>query len=120
VTVSRRRDALLALATLTLLLAISFATETTGRLSEPLPAVAGIIGTLLSELLLLRFRRRVRSLWGWRWVRFGAVGAVFLVTGVAMASGATFVLAVLAWGLVAYLSLLGGIAARERAAGDSR
>lgn len=115
---SRRRDGLLALVTLTPILAISFATGTATRLAEPLPAVVGVVGTLLVELLLLRFEVPVRSLWSRPPVRVGAVGAVLLVAGMATVSGGAVVVTALAWGLLAYLALLGGVVAREHAVGN--
>lgn len=111
---SRRSDALLALATLTLLTAISIATGTTSRLAEPVPAVTGVGGMLLLELLLVRFRQTTRRLWAQRQVRIVAVGCVLLGASGAVALGAAVVIAVLAWGLLGYLALLGGVVARER------
>jgi hypothetical protein len=118
--VSRRRDALLALVTLTPLLAISLATGPAARLGEPRPAVVGVVGTLLVELVLRRSKRASQALWSRRCVRVAGVGAVLFVAGAATASGKTFVVTALVWGLLAYLVLLGGVVAGEHAAGDGR
>lgn len=113
---SRGRDALLALATLTLVIAISFANGAPDRRFEPLPALAGVVGALVAELFLFRYQRTTQRLWAQRRVRVGAVAGAVLVVGGAALSGLTVVGVVLAWGLVGYLALLGGIAARERVA----
>lgn len=117
---SRRHDALLALLTLTLVVAISFATGSATLLLEPAPAVVGVVSALLAELGLQQFRQTVRRLWARRRVRVAAIGCVLLVVSGAVVSGTAVVVAVLAWGLVGYLTLLGVVVTGERVARTRR
>lgn len=110
---SRRRDGLLAFVTLTLIVAISFATGTGAAFADPVAAVVGGFGTLVGELLLYRVREPVRVAWARRPVRIGAIGCVVLVVVGAARFGVEFVVAALAWGTVAYLLLLGILLARD-------
>lgn len=104
---ARHRDALLALGTCTLLIAISIRAETTATLVDPLAAVVGIIGTIVVESVLHRYHAATRAVWERRWVQVTAVvsivGAAIVVVRTAV--GAT-VLSVLVWGLLAYIGML--------------
>jgi hypothetical protein len=102
----RHRDGLLALATCTLLVAISIRARHVDALFAPLPALTGVVGSLTLELLLLRYPERTRALWERPVVRVAAVLAT-IATGLFAWRSAPWLLAVLVWGLFAYLMLLG-------------
>jgi len=78
-----------------------------GVFAEPLPAAVGCIGTVAIELVLVRNPDRARRIWDQRVVQVGCTLGV--VGGGALAAwvGAVWVVAVLVWGLVAYVALVG-------------
>jgi hypothetical protein len=100
------RDGLLALATCTLLVAISIQARQVDALFGSRAAVTGVVGALMLELLLLRYPERTRGLWERSVVRAAAV-LVTVATGLFAWWSAPWLLAVLVWGLLAYLVLLG-------------
>jgi len=75
--------------------------------AEPLLAVAGCAGMVSLELLLLRRPDLTRRLWERPAVRVGSTVGVFVGGGLAVWFGAAWVVAVLVWGLLAYLALAG-------------
>ena len=75
-------------------------------LSTPLPALAGVVGSLTLELLLLRYPARARALWERPTIQAAGVLAT-LATGLIAWWAAPWLLGVLVWGLLAYLALLG-------------
>lgn len=104
---SRRRDAALALLVLGPTVAV-------GGPFDPAAAGAGAVGALALELALSRHRALVRRVWERRSVQAGAVVAA-LVGGAALTRVVgSAVPSALAGGLVAYLALLGALAARDR------
>lgn len=106
----RRRDGLLALATCTLLVAISILAGRTAVLAAPLPALAGVVGSLALEVLLLRYPDRTRALWEQPRVQTAGVIAT-LAVGLLAWLVAPWLLGTLVWGLLAYLALLGVVVA---------
>jgi hypothetical protein len=78
-----------------------------GALVDPRPAAVGVVGTVALELVLLRFPDLTRRLWRRPAVRAAAAIGTFGVGVVAVSAGAAWVAAVLVWGLVAYLVLVG-------------
>lgn len=111
----RHRDGLLALATLAALLAVSVWAGLAVDPLDPAPAVAGTLGALALEVVFLRYPDRTRALWARSAVRGPSV---LLVVGGALVAARTgagpFVVAALAWGLVAYLVLLAAVLAGIR------
>jgi MFS superfamily sulfate permease-like transporter len=101
----RRRDGLLALATCTLLVAISIRAGHASVLLDPGSALTGIVGSLALELLLSQCPERTRRLWERPTVQAAGVLAT-LAAGLLAWQLAPWLLAVLVWGLVAYLALL--------------
>lgn len=110
----RNRDGLLALATLAALVSVAGWVGLAVVLLDPAPAVVGTIGALALEAAFLRYPDRTRALWGRPPVR--ALAVLLVVGGALLAArtGAGFVVAALAWGLVAYLALLAVVLAGFR------
>jgi hypothetical protein len=104
----RRRDGALALVTLTLLTAISIRADATGRLFDPVVAVAGCLGMSALEAVFLRYPDRTRAVWNRRPVQgVAVVGVVAIGLAAVRTSGGALALGLLVWGLVGYLVLLG-------------
>jgi hypothetical protein len=109
------RDGLLATATCTvLLLGSRYLGVDTGVFAEPLPISVGCVGMVGLELLLLRNSDLTRRLWQRRLVRTGSVLGVLVGSGLAVSVGAVWVVAVLFWGLVAYVTLVGVVLVSEQ------
>ena len=109
-----RRDGLLALVTLTLLVAISIRAGVTERLFDPTIASVGLVGMCILEAVLLRYPDWTRAVWERRSVRcvavFGTVTVGFAATGT---STGALVLGALVWGLLGYLLLLAVVVCHE-------
>jgi len=78
-----------------------------GALVDPGPAAVGIVGTVALELVLLRSPDLTRRLWERPGVQAVATVGTVGVGVVAVSTGAVWAAAVLVWGLVAYLALVG-------------
>jgi hypothetical protein len=104
----RHRDGLLAALVLAATLALSI--RTGASLLAPLPAVAGVLGSLALEAVFLRYPDRTRALWERSVVQ---VASLLFVVGVSVlaSTSAVWLLGALVWGLVAYLVLLGFVLA---------
>jgi hypothetical protein len=100
----RHRDGLLAALVLAATLALSI--RTGASLLAPLPAVAGVLGSLALEAVFLRYPDLTRALWERSVVQ---VASLLFVVGVSVlaSTSAVWLLGALVWGLVAYLVLLG-------------
>ena len=99
---------MLALVTLTLLTAISIRADATGRLFDPVVAVAGCLGMSALEAVLLRYPDRTRAVWNHRPVQgVAVVGVVAIGLAAVRTSAGALALGLLVWGLVGYLVLLG-------------
>lgn len=83
-------------------------------LLHPYPAVGGILGMVALELVLLRFSDVTRLVWERPAVQTLAVTSTLGVGVVAVSMGFTWVVAVLVWGLVAYIALVGVVVALGR------
>ena len=102
------RDGLLATATCAVLLvgSVSFGVDS-GVFVTPLHAAAGCVGMVGVEVVLLRNPDLTRRLWERRIVQGGGTLVVLGSGGLAVSIGATWVVAVLVWGLLAYVALVG-------------
>jgi len=85
-----------------------------GVFVAPLPAAAGCVGMAGVEVLMLRHPDLTRRLWARRRVRVGSALGVLCGGGVAVRTGAVWVVAVLVWGLLAYVGLVGVVLASGR------
>lgn len=105
------RDGLLAIVTCALMVLgiLTFDIDARGFL-DPLLAGAGCVGMVCIELLLLRVPDLTRRLWERPAVRIVSTLGVMTSGGVAVVIGATWALAVLIWGLFAYITLVGVVA----------
>jgi hypothetical protein len=102
------RDGLLATATCAALLVGSLSLGVDGSVFvTPFPAVAGCVGMVGVEVVLLRRPELTRRLWERRTVQGGSALVVLGSGGLAVSLGATWVVAVLVWGLLAYVALVG-------------
>lgn len=102
------RDGLLAVATCVSLLLGSLALGVDRVVfAEPLLAAVGCVGMVGIELSLLRRSDLTRRLWDRQAVRVGSVLGVLVGGGLAASLGAVWIVAVLVWGLVAYVALVG-------------
>ncbi|MFB6118514.1 hypothetical protein [Halosegnis sp.] len=107
-----RRDAALALVTLTLLIAISIQAGLAARLFAPLPALVGVGGALTLELVLLANPERTQAVWERQSVRIGSIALVVGLGLLAVRTGTgAVILGALAWGLVGYLGLVAVVVA---------
>ena len=101
----RVRDGLFALVGLAVLLWIGLATSGAAAFLDPATALAGVLVAALVEAWFLRSPERALALWDRRGVP--AVALCVLLAGAVLAvRSATWVIPVLAWGLVGYLALL--------------
>jgi hypothetical protein len=101
------RDGLLAAATcMTLLLGARSMGVGWAVFAKPLLAGVGCAGMVVIEVVLLRYPEQTRRLWERRVVRVTSVLGVLVGGAVAASVGAVWVVAVLVWGLVAYLGLV--------------
>lgn len=101
------RDGLLAAATCVTLLLGARSVGVDGAIFvEPLLAGVGCAGMGSIEVVLLRYPERTRRLWERRVVQVGSTLGVLVGGGVAVSVGAVWVVAVLVWGLIAYLGLV--------------
>lgn len=80
-------------------------------LVAPRLAAVGIVGMVTIELVLLRFPDLTRRLWERPAVQAVAAAGTLSVGVVAVSTGAVWAVAVLVWGLVAYLALVGVVVA---------
>lgn len=102
------RDSLLATAaSLTLLLGVSVYNIDSRILVDPLLVSAGCVGMVGIEVLLLRVPDLTQRLWERSAVRVASTLGVLVGGGLAMVVGVTWVVAVLVWGLLAYVALVG-------------
>ena len=109
------RDGLLAVATCVALLLGSLALGVDGDVfAEPLLAAVGCAGMVGIELSLLRRPDLTRRLWDRRAVRVGSALGVLAGAGVAASLGTVWIVAVLVWGLLAYVALVGIVLIWER------
>lgn len=106
-----RRDCLLAVAALGGLSVIAVTMDVVGVLFRPLPFLVGVIGTLVLEALFLRYPAYTRALWQRRGIQVLSFVLLLSVGILAIRLGTGWLLASLAWGLVAYLGLVGIVAA---------
>lgn len=106
------RDGLLAIAACALMLlgVVTFDIDTR-RLADPLLMSGGCVGMVCIELLLLRVPDLTRRLWGRPVVRIVSTLGVVAGGGFAVAVGAAWALVLLIWGLLAYIVLVGVVAA---------
>ena len=81
---------------------------------DPRLAVAGCVGMAGIEVGLLRNPDRTRRLWGRRRVRVASALGVVGGVGVTAWLGAVWVVAVVVWGLLAYLGLVGVVVVSGR------
>lgn len=109
------RDGVLAVATCTVLVAVSLRSGV-GRdaLVEPLPAAVGCVGMVVLEVGLLRVPDLTRRVWERPAVQAGSVLGVVLVGWVAASTGAAWLLGAFVWGLFAYVGLVGIVLALGR------
>jgi hypothetical protein len=107
-TVERRRDAALALALAALV--VGFAPVP----AAPLPAVAGVLGTLAIEWALSRRAPAVRRVWARGWVRVTAFVGTVLVAALLAARLGPAVWTLVVAGCATYLVVLVGVELRER------
>ena len=102
------RDGLLAVAAcLTLLGGVSVYNVDERILVDPLLVSAGCVGMVAIEVLLLRVPDLTRRLWEQPAVRVVSTLGVLLAGGLATVAGATWVVSVVVWGLLAYVVLVG-------------
>ncbi|MBB6646062.1 hypothetical protein [Halobellus ruber] len=102
------RDGLLAAATCgALLLGAGFAGVDRRAFADPLLVGVGCVGMVGIEILLLRNPELTRRLWNRRSVRIGSALGVLVAGWLAASTGAARVVAAVAWGLVAYVGLVG-------------
>lgn len=106
-----RRDCLLAVAALGGLSVIAVITDAIGILFRPLPVLVGAVGTFVLEALFLRYHVYTRALWQRRGIQVLSFVLLLGVGILAIRLGTGWLLASLAWGLVAYLGLVGAVAA---------
>lgn len=105
-----RRDGVLAAGALGTLVGLAVITVGFEVFLRPFPVLIGFVGALLLEALFLRYPERTRALWERPSIQASGVMLVITVGFVTIWSGLDWVVAVLAWGLVAYLGLLSVIA----------
>ncbi|WP_255149840.1 hypothetical protein [Halorarius halobius] len=105
------RDGLLAVCALGLLVVVAALAGAIGSLVDWQAAVVGVVGSLLLEALFLRYPDRSRELWERRPIQAAAFALIAGLGIAAMRSGLGWILAALAWGLVAYLLVLGVVVA---------
>ena len=109
------RDGLLAAATCAaLLLGARSVSVDAAILLNPSLAGVGCGGMACVEVVLLRYPERTRRLWERRVVRVTGTLGVLVGGAIAVSVGAVWVVAVLVWGLVAYLGLVAVVAASGR------
>ena len=109
------RDGLLAAATCAALLFGARSVGVDGAiLLKPSLAGVGCGGMACVEVVLLRYPERTRRLWERRVVQVTSVLGVLVGGAIAVSVGAVWVVAVLVWGLVAYLGLVVVVAASGR------
>ena len=109
------RDGLLAAATCAALLFGARSVGVDGAiLLKPSLAGVGCGGMACVEVVLLRYPERTRRLWERRVVQVTSVLGVLVGGAIAVSVGAVWVVAVLVWGLVAYLGLVAVVAASGR------
>lgn len=102
------RDGLLATATCAALLVGSLSLGVDGGVFvTPSLVAAGCVGMVGVEVVLLRRPELTRRLWERRTVQGGSALVVLGSGGLAVSLGATWVVAVLVWGLLAYVALVG-------------
>lgn len=99
------RDAFLAAAACAVLVGISLRTGAGGALRGPTSAAAGCVGMVIVEVGLLRIPELTRRVWERPAVQAVSVVGVVVAGWLAVSGGAAWVLAVLAWGLAAYVAL---------------
>lgn len=80
-------------------------------LLHPYPAIGGVVGMVVLELVLLRFSDVTRLVWERPAVQALAVAGTLGVAVVAVSIRFTWVVTVLVWGLVSYLALVGVVVA---------
>lgn len=106
-------DALLAAATCAVLLGGSLSLGVdAGVFLEPLSAVLGCLGMVGLEVVLLRNPTLTRRLWDRPPVQAGSALGLLVGAGLAASLGAVWIVAVLVWGLLAYLGLVGVVLVR--------
>ncbi len=109
------RDGLLAAAACAILLGGSLHLGVdAGVFLEPLPAVVGCVGMVSLEVVLLRNAELTRRVWERPAVQLGSTLGVLVGGGLAAWLGAVWVVAVLVWGLLAYVGLVGVVLVRGR------
>jgi peptidoglycan/LPS O-acetylase OafA/YrhL len=102
----RLRDGLLAVGALVVLLASAGLAGAVDALTDPGAVLVGTVGALLLELAFLRYPERTRELWERPLVQAVSFVVVAGAGVLAVQSGLGWILAALAWGLLAYLLLL--------------
>lgn len=105
-----RRDGLLAGTALVILVGLALATGRADVLTRPTLAVIGVLGSLGMEAFLLRYHTRTRALWNRPVVQLLAIALVAAAGIVAVRVDSRWILAVLVWGLITYLTLLTALA----------
>ena len=83
-------------------------------LLHPYPAIGGVVGMVGLELVLLRFPEVTQRVWERPVVQALAVTGTLCVGVAAVSIEATWIAAVIVWGLVAYLALVGVVVALGR------
>jgi hypothetical protein len=102
----RLRDGLLAVAALAVLLAVAVLAGAVDAVTDPTAALGGVVGSLLLEVVFLRYPERTHELWDRPLVQVVAFALVAGVGLLAIQSGLGWLLTALAWGLLTYLLLL--------------
>lgn len=103
-----RRDGLLAVVALSALLGGVLAAGRAAALASPGAVLAGVVGALALETLFLR-ADRLAAAWDRPAVWAPATVATVACGALGLWLGGAVVVAVLCWGLVAYLLLLGAV-----------
>lgn len=105
------RDALLATAVCAATILWLLRSSAGGTLLDPRSAAVGGVGMVAIELVLLRVPHLTRRLWERPAVQAVAAAGTLAVGVIAVSAGAVWVAAVLVWGLVAYVALVGVVVA---------
>jgi len=108
---SRHRDGLLAAVGLIVVVAVGVRIGAIEPFLDPFPAAVGVVGSVGLEVAFLRYPEGTTEVWERPGVAPGALVLVVALGVGAVATGATWIVGTLAWGLLAYLVLLGCVLA---------